>query len=250
MGQGDPRSEFSVLRQPKLNRRRGQTAPLERRRRDVNPGTLPGSKRPFRQCGKSGLCCSDVLPHLYARVDRLAVIKPLYADSFAHGSATIQMNSERMLKGWPSIASRAHQGTLPHRPRLSGRVSAHPDGPARGHHRRRDCLPYLRRIPRPPPHLLALAADGLFTEGRACPHDARGQPRAAGGTPPCAGHRLPGQGRAAAARTGEPAALRETFRAQPYVSQRVPPGKREEMEKPPCRRTTPAAECGSSSSWR
>ena len=90
---------------PELNRRHGQTASLEQRRRDVKPGTLLGSKRTFRQCGQSGLWCSDVLPHLSAHMDKLAVIKSLYADSFAHGSAMIQMNSGRVLQGWPSMGS-------------------------------------------------------------------------------------------------------------------------------------------------
>ncbi|MFM7555899.1 MAG: DUF1501 domain-containing protein, partial [Verrucomicrobiota bacterium] len=90
---------------PELNRRHGQTASLEQRRRDVKPGTLLGSKRTFRQCGKSGLWCSDVLPHLSGHMDKLAVIKSLYADSFAHGSAMIQMNSGRVLQGWPSMGS-------------------------------------------------------------------------------------------------------------------------------------------------
>jgi len=90
---------------PELNRRHGQTASLEQRRRDVKPGKLLGSQRTFRQYGKSGLWCSDVLPHLSAHMDKLAVIKSLYADSFAHGSAMIQMNSGRVLQGWPSMGS-------------------------------------------------------------------------------------------------------------------------------------------------
>ena len=90
---------------PELNRRHGQTASLEQRRRDVKPGTLLGSKRTFRQYGQSGLWCSDVLPHLSGHMDKLAVVKSLYADSFAHGSAMIQMNSGRVLQGWPSMGS-------------------------------------------------------------------------------------------------------------------------------------------------
>ena len=90
---------------PELNRRHGQTASLEQRRRDVKPGTLLGSKRTFHQYGQSGLWCSDVLPHLSGHMDKLAVIKSLYADSFAHGSAMIQMNSGRVLQGWPSMGS-------------------------------------------------------------------------------------------------------------------------------------------------
>ncbi len=90
---------------PELNRRHGQTASLEQRRRDVKPGRLLGSRRLFRQHGKSGLWCSDALPLLSTQMDKLAVIKSLYADSFAHGSAMIQMNSGRVLQGWPSMGS-------------------------------------------------------------------------------------------------------------------------------------------------
>src|SRR5207344_2909490 len=35
----------------------------------------------------------------------LAVIKSLYSDSFAHGSAMLQMNSGRIIQGHPSIGS-------------------------------------------------------------------------------------------------------------------------------------------------
>lgn len=90
---------------PELQRRDGQTAQLEQRRRDVKAGTLLGSKRRFRQHGQSGLWVSDALPNLATQADKLAVIKSLYCDSFAHGSAMLQMNSGRILQGWPSVGS-------------------------------------------------------------------------------------------------------------------------------------------------
>jgi hypothetical protein len=90
---------------PELQKRSGQTVSLEVRRRDVKPATLLGSKRSFKQCGQSGLWCADVLPHLSTQMDKLAVIKSLYSDSFAHGSAMIQMNSGRVIQGYPSIGS-------------------------------------------------------------------------------------------------------------------------------------------------
>jgi hypothetical protein len=95
---------------PELNRRHGQTANLEQRRRDVKPGTLLGSKRTFRQFGQSGQWCSDALPLLSSQMDKLAVVKALYSDSFAHGSAMIQMNSGRVLQGWPSLGSWLNYG--------------------------------------------------------------------------------------------------------------------------------------------
>jgi hypothetical protein len=90
---------------PELNKRHGQTANLEQRRRDVKAGTLLGSKREFKRHGQSGLWISDALPALSRHADKLAVIKSLYCDSFAHGSAMLQMNSGRIIQGWPSIGS-------------------------------------------------------------------------------------------------------------------------------------------------
>jgi hypothetical protein len=90
---------------PELQKRSGQTANLEVRKRDVKPGRLLGTKRRFEQHGRSGLWVSDALPHLAKQADKLAVIKSLHADSFAHGSAMIQMNSGRVVQGHPSIGS-------------------------------------------------------------------------------------------------------------------------------------------------
>ena len=90
---------------PELQKRHGQTATLEQRRRNVAPGKLLGSKRTFKQYGQSGQWCSDALPHLSSQMDKLAVIKSLYSDSFAHGSAMLQMNSGRIIQGHPSLGS-------------------------------------------------------------------------------------------------------------------------------------------------
>src|ERR1041385_7148075 len=90
---------------PELQKRDGQSVKMEIRRRDLQPSKLLASKRTFNQCGRSGLWCCDLLPHLSKQMDKLAVIKSLYADSFAHGSAMLQMNSGRIIQGHPSIGS-------------------------------------------------------------------------------------------------------------------------------------------------
>jgi len=90
---------------PELQKQDGQTVNLEIRRHEVKPGTLLASRREWAQCGQSGLWCSDALPHLARHMDKLTVIKSLYADSFAHGSAMIQMNSGRIIQGHPSLGS-------------------------------------------------------------------------------------------------------------------------------------------------
>lgn len=90
---------------PELQKRDGQTVKLELRLRNVQPGKLLGSKRKWAQHGQSGLWISDALPRLSQHADKLAVIKSLYADSFAHGAAMIQMNSGRIIQGHPSLGS-------------------------------------------------------------------------------------------------------------------------------------------------
>src|SRR6185436_10728358 len=83
----------------------GQSVNLELRRRSTQSAKLLASRRTWRQHGQSGLWCSDALPQLSRQMDKLAVIRSLYADSFAHGSAMIQMNSGRVIQGYPSVGS-------------------------------------------------------------------------------------------------------------------------------------------------
>ncbi|MDB5313109.1 MAG: hypothetical protein JWO38_7311, partial [Gemmataceae bacterium] len=90
---------------PVLQKMDGKTADLEIRRRAVTPGKLLASKREFKQHGRSGQWCSDALPRLAGHMDKLAVVKSLYADSFVHGSAMVQMNSGRLVQGSPSVGS-------------------------------------------------------------------------------------------------------------------------------------------------
>lgn len=95
---------------PELQKRDGQQVQIELRRRDVKPGVLLGSRRKFAQHGESGQWCSDALPYLSQHMDRLAVIKSLYQDSFAHGSANLQMNCGRILQGYPSMGAWLNYG--------------------------------------------------------------------------------------------------------------------------------------------
>src|ERR1051325_9831130 len=90
---------------PELQKRDGQTVNLEIRRRSVQASKLLASKRHWARHGQSGQWCSDALPALARQMDKLAVIKSLYADSFAHGSAMLQLNSGRIIQGHPSLGS-------------------------------------------------------------------------------------------------------------------------------------------------
>lgn len=90
---------------PELQRRDGQSIRLERRRGQPMTSTLVASRRSFARYGETGQWCSDVFPHLARHMDKLAVVKSLYTDSFAHGSAVLQMNTGKFIQGYPALGS-------------------------------------------------------------------------------------------------------------------------------------------------
>ena len=107
---------------PELQKNDGKEIEMERRRRQVKKSKVQGSKRTFKQHGKSGLWCSDALPNVAKHMDKLAVIKSLYMDSFAHGSANLQMNCGRTLQGHPALGSWIAHGLGSTNPDLPGFV--------------------------------------------------------------------------------------------------------------------------------
>ena len=66
---------------------------------------LLGSSRKFARHGEAGTIVSDLYPHLAGRLDDMAVIRSMYADSFAHGSGLLQMNTGFLRQGFPSLGS-------------------------------------------------------------------------------------------------------------------------------------------------
>ncbi|MEM7384100.1 MAG: DUF1501 domain-containing protein [Verrucomicrobiota bacterium] len=90
---------------PELQKHDGKEVDMEIRRREIKKSKVLGSRRRFEQHGQSGLWCSDAFPNLSRHMDKMAVIKSLYMDSFAHGSANLQMNCGRVLQGHPSLGS-------------------------------------------------------------------------------------------------------------------------------------------------
>src|SRR5262245_61056496 len=90
---------------PELQKRDGQSIENEFRRNAKTKAVLQASRRKFAQHGQSGLWCSDAFPNIARHMDKLAVIKSLYSDSFAHGSALLQMNTGRIIQGHPSVGA-------------------------------------------------------------------------------------------------------------------------------------------------
>jgi hypothetical protein len=93
---------------PELTKRHGEpipnlgSDPLLKAR---SPGALLASSRKFTKWGQSGIEVSDLYPHLSGRVDDLCVIRSTHADSFAHGSGLLQMNTGFLRQGFPSMGS-------------------------------------------------------------------------------------------------------------------------------------------------
>ncbi len=90
---------------PELQARDGQSVENEFRLGAKTKAVLQASRRTFRRHGESGQWVSDALPHLARHVDKIAFVKSLQTDSFAHASAVLQANSGRIIQGYPSIGS-------------------------------------------------------------------------------------------------------------------------------------------------
>ena len=110
---------------PELQKRSGQSVDYEKRRHDKTTSVLVGSQRTFRQYGETGQWCSDAFRYLPEHMDKLAVIKSLYTDSFAHGSALLQMNSGQFVQGHPAMGAWIHYGLGSENADLPGFVVMH-----------------------------------------------------------------------------------------------------------------------------
>jgi hypothetical protein len=112
---------------PELERRHGQTVDYEKRRRDKTSSVILSfkNKKQWKQYGETGQWCSDALPQLSQHMDKLAVIKSLYTDSFAHGSALLQMNSGQFVQGHPAMGAWVHYALGTENADLPGFVVMH-----------------------------------------------------------------------------------------------------------------------------
>jgi hypothetical protein len=92
---------------PALVRRHGQRYTFRGPRAATQNagGPLKGSPFRFPKCGRSGLEISEVFPHLASCADELAILRGSCADSSAHGSASLQMNTGFIRQGFPALGS-------------------------------------------------------------------------------------------------------------------------------------------------
>jgi hypothetical protein len=101
--QGGPSQVDTYDPKPLLAKLHGQHPPESFGNEDFQNGkfrdtVILGSKRTFKQYGKSGLWASDLFPHTSQCVDDLAVVRSCYHEGFTHSQAQFLINN-----GWPRI---------------------------------------------------------------------------------------------------------------------------------------------------
>lgn len=125
MMNGAPSQVDTFDYKPALEKYAGQQLPSDKKY--INSGGrkvgfLTPNFRPFRPGGKSGLLVSDYLPRIRQHADKLAVIRSCHADSHAHGSALVAMNTGNTFIGRPSLGSWAVYGLGTENENLPGYV--------------------------------------------------------------------------------------------------------------------------------
>lgn len=97
---------------PALKGRDNQTVALKTfgRGGHKNEGRIVEPRWNFKQYGQCGQWVSDLFPHLATRVDDIAFLHSMTADSPIHGSAMLMMNSGKILSGSPCLGSWVNYG--------------------------------------------------------------------------------------------------------------------------------------------
>ncbi len=75
-----------------------------------NGGRIVEPRWKFKQYGECGKYVSDLFPHLGQKVDDIAFLHSMTADSPIHGSALLMMNSGKILSGSPCLGSWLNYG--------------------------------------------------------------------------------------------------------------------------------------------
>jgi hypothetical protein len=94
---------------PELNKLDGQPLPesfgkIHSQFLEGDPLCL-GSHRKWGRYGESGMDMSDLVPHMHAHADDIALIRSCWVDSVIHAPAHYQMSTGRVFMGFPSLGS-------------------------------------------------------------------------------------------------------------------------------------------------
>ena len=87
---------------PALTKYHGQPIPGDYPKAKQERGTLMQSPFPFKRYGKSGLEISDLFAKTAQHADEMCVIRSMHTDLPAHAQGILQMNSGRIIPGFPS----------------------------------------------------------------------------------------------------------------------------------------------------
>lgn len=104
---GGPSQVDTFDYKPELYRLDGKTIDVKTfgRGGKRNQSRVVGPKWDFHPHGKCGKLVSTLFPNLAERVDDIAFLHSMYAESPIHGSAMLMMNSGRVLSGHPCLGS-------------------------------------------------------------------------------------------------------------------------------------------------
>ncbi len=105
---GGPSQVDTFDPKPLLTKYDGQSIPEEFQKdalKDKRNARLLGSPFGFKQYGQSGLPVSDLFPKLGSCIDDVCVIRSMHTDLPSHPQAITQMNSGRLIAGFPSMGS-------------------------------------------------------------------------------------------------------------------------------------------------
>jgi hypothetical protein len=75
-----------------------------------NQGRIIEPRWKFKQYGECGKWVSDLFPHVGERVDDIAFLHSMTAESPIHGSAMLMMNSGKLQSGYPALGSWVNYG--------------------------------------------------------------------------------------------------------------------------------------------
>ncbi len=111
---GGPSQYDTFYPKPKLNELAGTEHTFEATKKVSDQGkvggVLMGSPFKFQRHGESGIEVSELFPNIARRIDDIAVIRSTCADTAAHGSACLQLNTGYVRQGFPSLGSWATYG--------------------------------------------------------------------------------------------------------------------------------------------
>ena len=106
---GGPSQYDTFYPKSKLNELDGKQHTFEKTKKvsdqGMVAGILKGSPFKFKRRGQSGVDVSELLPYIAQRIDDIAVIRSTCADTAAHGSACLQLNTGFVRQGFPSLGS-------------------------------------------------------------------------------------------------------------------------------------------------